>query len=466
VDPLRCGLVAPPETKHATASQASREQTEALVLRVLHRHGIANARGFRDSSFDGVPLAAIAEATHLSRPSVYAVRDMYTVAGDSPVLTSDVRGEDGRFRGPLRLRSDLGYAVGVDFGPRHARVAIADVHGQLYGGHGVATHFPLGQPPEMYLDWAASNIHELMQAAGVERNEVIGVGISQVAPINVRTGYPHPNGLTNKAWRDVGVARQLARRLGWDDIDWVSDNDTNLRMLAEHECGAARGLDVVAYVNWSNHIGFGLIVGGSVYRGSRGYAGELGHRLISDGVGSCPRCGRKGCLEFVISASGIAAAHGAPEDALPMAEDFVFRRMAEERAAGKNAVFEQVNEATQYLADTVALIVDTLDPDAVVLAGSLGARIHDNTALLATFRSTLESRHMGFADNIGILEPKLGIESAVRGAVLQVLSERLVQWARGRFATATPAVANATAKPTRDARRRVTRRSVSHTKEE
>ena len=448
-------------------AHASREQTEALVLRVLHRHGIANARGFRDSSFDGVPLAAIADATHLSRPSVYAVRDMYTVAGASPVLTSDVRGEDGRFRGPLRLRSDLGYAVGVDFGPRHARVALADVHGQLYDGHGVQVHFPLGQPPEMYLDWAASNIHELMQAAGVERSEVIGVGISQVAPINVKTGYPHPNGLTNKAWRDVSVARQLARRLGWDDIAAVSDNDTNLRMLAEHECGAARGLDVVAYVNWSNHIGFGLIVGGSVYRGSRGYAGELGHRPIPDGVGSCPRCGRKGCLEIMISASGIAAEHGAPEDALPMAEEFIFRRMAEERTAGKNALFEQVNGATRYLAETVALIVDTLDPDAVVFAGSLGARIHDNTALLATFRSTLESRHMGFADNIGILEPALGIESAVRGAILRVLSERLVLWARRRLAAAMPVIVNDPAKPTKDdAGRRIRRRSVSHAKEE
>jgi predicted NBD/HSP70 family sugar kinase len=169
----------------------------------------------------------------------------------------------------------------------------------------------------------------------------------------------------------------------------------------------------------------------------------------------------------MISASGIAAAHGAPEDALPMAEEFVFRRIAEERTAGTNAVFEQVNWATRHLAETVALIVDTLDPDAVVLAGSMGARIHDNTALLATFRSTLESRHMGFADNIGILEPTQGIESAVRGAILRVLSERLVQWARGRLAKAMPMIAKAAATPTRGGRsRHASRRSVSHAKEE
>ena len=421
------------------------------MLRALHRHGIAKARGFRDGSFDGVPLAALADATHLSRPSVYAVRDMYTVGGDSPVLTSDTRGEDGKFRGPLKLRSDLGYAIGVDFGPRHARVAIADVHGQLYDDHRFETHFPLGQPPEMYLDWAANNIDELMRAVGVGLGDVIGVGVSQVAPINLKTGYPHPSGLTNKAWRDVSVAKQLARRLDWDDISVVSDNATNLETLAEHKCGAAQGLDAVVYVNWSNNVGFGLVIGGTVYRGSRGSAGELGHRPISNVGGPCLRCGRKGCLEVTISATSIATALGAPEDALPMAADFVFRRIAEERASGQSTAFDKVNEATRYLAETVALIVDTLDPDAIILAGSLGAQIHNNTALLATFRSALESSHMGFASNIGILEPTLGIDSVVRGAIFRVFSERLVPWVRSRLATATtPVTANRTARSTKN----------------
>src|SRR5262249_36512697 len=113
-------------------------------------------------------------------------------------------------------------------------------------------------------------------------------------------------------------------------------------------------------------------------------------------------------------------------------------------------------------------------PDAILLAGSMGARIHDNTALLATFRSTLESSHMGFADNLSILEPALGAESAVRGAILRVLSERLVPWARRRLAAAsTPATSAArSAKDDRRGDRRlldspgpqIRRRSVSKTK--
>ncbi|MDQ2708030.1 MAG: ROK family protein [Actinomycetota bacterium] len=433
-------------------SQTSREQTEELVLRALHHHGVTHAGGFRDESFDGLALGAIAEATHLSRPSVYAVRDAYTLNGDSPVLAGDLPGGDGKLKGPLRLRSDLGYAVGVDFGPRHARVAVADVHGQLYDGPGVETDFEVGQAPERYLDWTSHTIQELLPRAGVELADVIGVGISQVAPIDVRSGYPHPNGLTNKAWRDVSVASQLARRLDWVDISTVSDNDTNLRTLAEYENGVGRGAKVVAYINWGNHVGFGLIVNGTVYRGSRGYAGELGHRPIPGGTGHCPRCGRTGCLESTISATVIAAGFGASEIELPRAAEWLLARMADEQATGRSAVFDQLMEATRYLAETVALVVDMLDPEAVILAGSMGAKIHDNTALLGAFRSTLEEHHMGFADNIRLLAPKFGKESAVRGAILRVLSERLIPWARNKIVVSSVASGNDGSPPPRDGR--------------
>ena len=404
------------------------------MLRALQHHGYTHARGFRDESFEGLPLSRLAEIAGLSRPSVYNVQEVYQE------LLLD----------PLRLRPDVGYAIGVENGPRNARVAIADIHGQLFEHpERFERYFKLMQAPEEYLEWIAPKIDELVREAGVEPREVMGVGISQVAPINTATGHPHPSGLANKAWRDVNVGDQLARRLAalrsdWEDVPTgPSDNDTNLSALAEHTFGSARDFDDVLFVNWSNHVGFGLILRGQPYRGSRGYAGELGHLVIRDDSGlrerskdeePCRRCGKLGCLEARIGAARLAEEFGAEEEDLTRAADYVLERVNAKRPGYDEAERRRVDDAARLLGESVASIVDTLDPAALILGGSVGSKIHDDTALLRAFREGLEDRMMGFAQEIEIRQPKLLQTAAVQGACLRVLSERLFDWAQQKAA--------------------------------
>jgi predicted NBD/HSP70 family sugar kinase len=430
----------PRSTKAATS--ALRQRSEEHVLRALQRHGYTHARGFGDDSFEGLQLVRLAEIAGLSRPSVYNVQDKYKK------LLLD----------PLRLRSDVGYAIGVEVEPRNARVAIADIHGQLFEhSKRFERHFKFAQPPEEYLDWAAPMIDELVREAGVEPHEIMGVGISQVGPINVSTGNPHPAGLVNKSWRDVNVGDQLARRLVKLRSDWesvppgTSDNDTNLSALAEHTFGNAQGIKDVVYVNWSNHVGFGLILGGTPYRGSSGYAGALGHLLIEDdrsprkgqkNEDPCLRCGKVGCLEARIGAARIAEEFGAEEDKLPMAADYIFDRANPKRAGYQADERARVEEAAHLLGETVASMVNTLNPAALILGGSVGERIHDDTALLGAFRDGLELRAQDFAKEIEIRQPKLP-SAAVRGASLRIVNNRLFEWAQAKVAEAEAATSKA-----------------------
>jgi predicted NBD/HSP70 family sugar kinase len=270
-----------------------------------------------------------------------------------------------------------------------------------------------------------------------------------VAPINTATGHPHPSGLANKAWRDVNVGDQLARRLAALRSDWAdvptgpSDNDTNLSALAEHTFGSARDFDDVLFVNWSNHVGFGLILRGQPYRGSRGYAGELGYLVIDDDRGlrkrrkdeePCFRCGKVGCLEARIGAARLAEEFGAEEEDLTRAADYVLERVNAKRPGYDEAERRRVDDAARLLGESVASIVDTLDPAALILGGSVGSKIHDDTALLRAFREGLEDRMMGFAQEIEIRQPKLLQTAAVQGACLRVLSERLFDWAQQKVA--------------------------------
>ncbi len=442
-------------------STAQRARSEELVLRALQQHGYAHARGFRNDSFPGLPLAKLAEIAGLSRPSVYNVQDVY----------QDLLHE------PLRLKPDVGYAIGVELGPRSARVAIADVHGQLFEQpEEFERFFKLLQPPELYLDWAAPKIDELVRKAGVEPHEVMGIGISQVAPINASTGHAHPSGLANKAWREINVGDQLALRLvalqpEWEDVHTGPiDNDTNLSVLAEHTVGCAQDVDDVLYVNWSNHVGFGLILNGTPYRGSRGYAGELAHVLVGEDhttkdrgspkrrkdEDSCRRCGKIGCLEMRVGAASLAEEFGARDDDLIKAAEYVLDHVNVRRVGYEDDARLRVDDAARLLGQSVASIVDTLDPAVLILGGSMGERIHDDTALLRAFREGLEAQMSGplgaatiagaldSAHEIEIRQPKL-TTSAVQGAILRVLSERLFEWAQQRgaaTAAAEPPVAN------------------------
>ena len=414
-------------------TSALRQRSEDQVLRALQRHGYTHARGFRDDSFEGLQLAKLAEIAGLSRPAVYNVTSTY-----EKLLLLDPQ---------LRLRSDVGFAIGVEVGPRNARVAIADIHGQLFEHpERFERHFKFAQPPEEYLDWAAPMIDELVREAGVEPHQIMGVGISQVGPINQTTGNPHPAGLVNKSWRDVNVGDQLYRRLvrlrsEWESVPpGTSDNDTNLSALAEHTFGNAQGIDDVVYVNWSNHVGFGLILGGTPYRGSNGYAGELGHLLIEEGKrgeDACLRCGKVGCLEARIGAARIAEEFGAEEDKLPLAANYILDR-ANPKLAGHQAEQRlRVEEAAQLLGETVASMVNTLNPAALILGGSVGERIHDDTALLGAFREGLERRAQDFAKQIEIRQPRLPI-AAVRGASLRIVNNRLYEWAQQKIADTPP----------------------------
>jgi predicted NBD/HSP70 family sugar kinase len=430
-------------------SSALRQRSEALVLQALQRHGYRHARGFRDASFDGLQLAKLAEMAGLSRPSVYNVQSTY-----EKLLLE-----------PLRLKPDVGYAIGVEVGPRNARVAIADIHGQLFEqSHRFERHFEFLQPPEEYLDWAAPKIDELVREAGVEPHEIMGVGISQVGPINISTGHPHPAGLVNKSWRDVNVGDQLARRLVKERSAWASvlsgtsDNDTNLSALAEHTFGNAQGVEHVVYVNWSNHVGFGLILGGTPYRGSRGYAGELGHLVIEDEPGSrkrrrdeepCLRCGKVGCLEARIGAARIAEEFGAGEKDLPMAADYILDRVSSKREDTRADERLRVDSAARLLGESVASIVNTLDPAVLILGGSVGERIHDDTALLRAFREGLEHRALDFANEIEIRQPKLPI-AAVRGACLRIVNNRLFEWAQQKVTETTETTSAAEKAPQTD----------------
>ncbi len=118
---------------------------------------------------------------------------------------------------------------------------------------------------------------------------------------------------------DVPFRDLMSERLG---LPVAVDNDANVAALAEHRHGAARGREHAVMVALGTGIGGGLVIGGPLYRGARGFAGELGHMVVDHDGEDCPGdCPGRGCLEVLASGTamgraGEARGRGEPDSTL------------------------------------------------------------------------------------------------------------------------------------------------------
>ncbi|MCL4236288.1 MAG: ROK family protein, partial [Deltaproteobacteria bacterium] len=132
------------------------------------------------------------------------------------------------------------------------------------------------------------------------------------SPASLGIGVPggvHSDGRTVSqapqfpSWHNVDLAAMLEERLA---CPVALDNDANLAALGESWLGAGRGVQNLAMYTLGTGIGGGLVLGGRVWRGAWGMAGELGHVTI-DRDGPLCGCGNRGCLESMANIKAVVA---------------------------------------------------------------------------------------------------------------------------------------------------------------
>jgi glucokinase len=128
--------------------------------------------------------------------------------------------------------------------------------------------------------------------------KAVGIGVPGLRSSKTRTIQTSPNipCLTN-----VNVEELVAEEV---HLKVVTENDANAGAYAEFLCGAGVGLHNLAYLTLGTGLGSGLVLNGSLYTGTSGYGPEFGHTIV-DPQGRICGCGQRGCLETLVSATGI-----------------------------------------------------------------------------------------------------------------------------------------------------------------
>ncbi len=312
-------------------------------------------------------------------------------------------------------------SIGIDIGGTKVAAGVVDQDGNIVDR--IRRDTPDASPTEVE-DTIADVVREL-----TSRHAVVGVGIGAAGFVDITRSTvlfaPH------LAWRHEPLRDAVQRRIG---RAVVVENDANAAAWAEFRFGAAQREEDLVCITLGTGIGGAIMIGGHLYRGRHGMAGEFGHMQVVPDGHRC-ECGNRGCWEQY--ASGNALVREARQLAAtrsPMAQPMM-QLIGVEAAAitgpmvsqaarsGDPAAQELLAEVGDWLGVGMAGIAAALDTGLFVVGGG----VSDAGELLLApardaFRRTLTGR--GFRSEARIVRAHLGNEAGLVGAADLARSRR------------------------------------------
>ena len=192
--------------------------------------------------------------------------------------------------------------AGIDIGGTNTRIGLADDEGNILLDTCVEMEKYKNNPNLTYHDYV-KEIHEgiqsLLKGGGSKPYVLIGIGIGAPSG-NYRTGcLENP---VNLPWKLVPLTSELSKY--YPELPIKLNNDANAAIIAEMVYGDAKGKRDFIVVTLGTGLGSGFVANGELIYGHDGLAGELGHIIAVENGRQC-NCGRRGCVETYVSATGI-----------------------------------------------------------------------------------------------------------------------------------------------------------------
>jgi predicted NBD/HSP70 family sugar kinase len=219
----------------------------------------------------------------------------------------------------------------------------------------------------------------------------------------------------NLDWRGVPLRQLLAGRVPATLTPVLVENEANVAALGELWFGDGAGLGDYVHISGEIGVGAGIVVGGRLFRGAHGHAGELGHTTLEPHGDPCT-CGGRGCLELFAGQEAILRAAGLDPAVSTTTgrADGPVSALVERLGAGDRRAVAALEVAGRSLGVAVASLVKLVDPDTVVLGGIYAVLA---PWLSGSFRAALlEGIPMTRATPPRVAISALGPDAAARGA--------------------------------------------------
>jgi len=305
--------------------------------------------------------ADMAKLTGLSKQTISeVVRELEEAGWLRP--RGRTSGRLGRSAVTYEINAGAALAAAIDLGGTKIDAAVCDLTGNILAEEVEATRPRDG---EALIEQLAGIVERLCARVGVAASALRLVVLGTPGVFHPETGRvdiaPNLPGLGT-----LDPRARLAARLG---VPVIIENDVNLAARGEQWRGHGAGLRDFVFIALGTGIGMGIIANGQLLRGARGAAGEIGYLPIG-GDPYDPRGFTLGTFEYAAGSVAIASRYaGFGGDANATVRD-IFSSFAE----GETAAIAAIEETARLVAPAIAAVAATLDPELVILGGSIGVR--------------------------------------------------------------------------------------------
>ncbi len=326
----------------------------------------------------------IAQIIGQSRATVTNITAKMIVSG--LIYEKEIEGSAtrGRNRVMLAMNPDAAYVVGIKVSAFRIGCVVTDILANVKSSIVMPVR-TAERPVEFVADLIEEAVRHCVKEAGLSLKQISGIGIGIPGLVDGREGVSYWSPLYK---RGVTTLKDLIQERF--AINTYVDNDANTVTLSQLWVGEGKGINNFVVVTIEDGLGMGVVIDGELYRGSHGFAGEIGHFIATPGGELC-RCGKKGCYEAYISNFGIL--NGAKqlcdkgEWSYDDPESLSYEEVLEGARSGDPVLVEFFTRAGWYLGLALSGIIQIFNPSKIIVTGN-GTR--SGELVFGTMHKTLE----------------------------------------------------------------------------
>jgi glucokinase-like ROK family protein len=371
-----------------------------------------------------ISRAELATLTKLNRSTVTNI--VNTLIDEGLVLELEtMESKIGRPGIALTLRPEGGAVIGVEIGVGFISIILTDFVANILWREYVEVHSSL--PQIEIISKAEDLIERAITVANEKRLRLLGIGMGVPGLVDVQKGVllfaP------NLGWSNVPLRLIFSQRF---HLPLYVENEANLGALGEYYFGVCRDIDNFIYLSSGVGLGGGIIINGNLFKGGRGFAGEIGH-IQRDPQGELCGCGRRGCWETQVGPRAVIQRAKRSIEENPQGllaknvngdmESLTFKTVVDCALQGDPVCRSAMENVGRNLGAGIADLANIFNPQMVVIGGtfSYGREIIlpvlEETIANETLPAVKEDLHVTFSEH--------GADANVLGAIAVVLDDIL-----------------------------------------
>lgn len=382
-------------------NQYLKEFNQAVVLELIRQHKRLSRKEL--SVLTGLSPTACGSITRtlIKDGFLYETGQGESTGGRKPVM--------------LELKPGSYYAVGFDIGMNELKMVIADITSEILVQRELK--YSQGISTEKVIDIIQEEFLKTIETEKLSHEKFLGCGLSIPGILDRETNKIIM--APNLSWSEVNLGSRIREVL---DMPIYIENEAMCSAICEHWIGECSNISNFVCINVESGIGAGIFIKESIYRGHSGSAGEIGHLIVNENGRLCG-CGSKGCLEtyastrYMLTEISEKIKSGYSSDKIVQSMGTLTWDMIVNAAfKGDELCVKVLERGAVFLGFAVAYLINTLNPEAIVLGKSFTSYA---PLVMDLLTKTVKERALAYpASRVKILTSNFGMSSSALGAAM------------------------------------------------